>query len=58
MFSAIDDEIVSIDENRNRSKTIPSVFKHIELEADHLSFLVGKNMTYVDQIIEMIEDIQ
>ena len=56
MFSAIEDKIVSIDENRKQAERIPAVFKHVELDADHITFLVGKNMDYMNTVLELMKD--
>ena len=56
MISAKYDRIVNIKDNRIYAEKIPSVYAHIELEADHLSFLVGKNMSYMHHVLAMIDE--
>ena len=56
MFSAIEDKIVSIEENRKRADSIPAVFRHEELDADHITFLVGKNMDYMNTVLDLMKD--
>ena len=50
MISALYDRIVNVDMNRKMAERIPAVEKHYELEADHLTFLAGKDM---DQILSI-----
>jgi len=51
MFSGKYDRIVDINVNRNMSATIEAVVEHNELEADHLSFLTGKDTSYLDRVV-------
>ena len=57
MISGKYDRIVNIKDNREYAESIPSVFSHIEIEGDHLSFLVGKDMGFMKQVLSMLEDI-
>ena len=57
MISAKYDRIVNIKDNQEYAAKIPAVFAHIELEADHLSFLTGKNMSYMQSVLTMLEEV-
>ena len=53
MISSKYDRIVNIEENRRKMKDIEGVYKFMELEdGDHLSFLVGKDMSYMIPVLE------
>ena len=51
MFSGKYDRIVDINVNRNLSAVIGAVVEHNELEADHLSFLTGKDTSYLERVV-------
>ena len=55
MFSGIYDRIVDIETNREYIGSIPSVIEHNEINADHLTFFIGKDTTYFDRVLELIE---
>jgi hypothetical protein len=57
MISGKYDRIVNINDNKEFAEKIPAVFAHIELEADHLSFLVGKNMSFMQNVLTMIDEV-
>ena len=42
MFSGMYDRIVDIETNREYIGSIPSVIEHNEINADHLTFIIGK----------------
>jgi hypothetical protein len=48
MISGLKDKIVNYSENRIWADKIPSVIEHIELNADHLTFLVGKDISFME----------
>ena len=55
MISGKYDRIVNIEENRRRSKQLSNLIEHIELEeGDHLSFLVGKDMGYMTNVLDYL----
>lgn len=56
MFSGKYDKIVNIEENREQAKKIPGVMVLDELEADHLSVLVGKDMSYMMNVLQLLGD--
>lgn len=55
MISGLKDKIVNYSENRIWADKIPSVIEHIELNADHLTFLVGKDISFMEQVIQFIQ---
>ena len=54
MFSGMYDRIVDIETNREYIGSSPSVIEHNEINADHLTFIIGKDMTYFDRVLELI----
>lgn len=54
MFSAKYDRIVQIETNREYASVIPAVIQHFEIEADHISFLVGKDMGYLENVKDIL----
>jgi hypothetical protein len=57
LFSSVYDRVVNVYENRKWAEKIPAVFAHEELEGDHVSFLIGKDMTYMQKVLSMLYDI-
>ena len=55
MFSAKYDRIVQIETNKEYASKIPAVIEHNEVEADHISFLVGKDMSYFERVKEVLD---
>jgi hypothetical protein len=55
MFSAKYDRIVQIETNKEYASKITAVIEHNEVEADHLSFLVGKDMSYFERVKEVLD---
>ena len=53
-YSAIFDRIVSVYENRKWQHKMPSVFSSEELDGDHLSFLIGKDMSFMESVLSMM----
>jgi len=57
MFSGKYDRVVDIRDNRRFAGIIEAVFEHNELEADHLSFLTGRDTkSYLDRVVELIKE--
>lgn len=57
MFSGKYDRVVDIRDNRKYSGLIEAVIEHNELEADHLSFLTGKDTrSYLDRVIRLMKE--
>jgi len=56
MFSGKYDRVVDVKDNRKYAGMIDAVIEHNELEADHLSFLTGKDtITYLDRVIKLLK---
>lgn len=55
MFSGRFDRIVKVEENEEFAEIIPSVIKHEKLNFDHLSFLIGKDMTYMIEVLNLLD---
>ena len=56
MFSGKYDRIVKVDENQEFADIIPTVIKHKQLNFDHLSFLIGKDMTYMIEVLNLLQE--
>ncbi len=56
MFSAKYDKIVNYEENIKWSQKIKGVKSHEILDGDHLSFLCGKDMAFMDQILQILKN--
>lgn len=56
MFSGKYDRIVNVEVNREYAGKIPAVIEHNELEADHLSFLTGSDMSFLDRTLELLDE--
>ena len=54
MFTGKYDRVVSVEKNSKYADIIPGVFSFEVLEADHLSFLIGKDMSYMEKVISML----
>ena len=56
IFAGVGDKIVNIEDVRRVKEGFKGNLKHYqELEGDHLSFFIGKDMTYVDDMITQIK---
>ena len=55
MYSGQNDKIINVSQNKVWSKKIKSVKFHKIVDGDHLSFLCGKQMDYMDEIIDIIK---
>jgi len=56
MFSGKYDRVVDVKDNRKFAGIIGAVIEHNELEADHLSFLTGKDTkSYLDRVIKLLK---
>ena len=56
MFSSKYDKIVNIVDNREYAGRIPAVIEHNELEGDHLTFLLSKDMTWYKRVNELLDE--
>ena len=56
MFSGKYDRIVKVEENQEFADIIPTVIKHKQLNFDHLSFLIGKDMTYMIEVLNLLQE--
>ena len=56
MFSSKYDKIVNIVDNRDFAGRIPAVIEHNELEGDHLTFLLAKDMTWYKRVNELLDE--
>ena len=56
MFSSKYDKIVNIVDNREYAGRIPAVIEHNELEGDHLTFLLSKDMTWYQRVNELLDE--
>ena len=54
MFVATEDVIVSADDNRKIKNQISTVVKFKEIAFDHLSFVRAKDMSYFQDVIDVI----
>lgn len=55
IYAGLQDKLTNIEDVRAAAKQLKSVTLQ-EIDAGHLSFLLGKNMTYVHDIIDKMED--
>ena len=55
IFAGINDKIVNIDDVRTVTSKMENIKNYTEIEGDHLSFFIGKDMSYVDTMIEQIK---
>ena len=49
-FSGKYDRITHVDDNRLYASLIPTVKEHIELEGDHFTFLIGKDIDWFNKV--------
>jgi hypothetical protein len=56
MFVGVKDQIVDIENNRWLRKQLKSLIYYRELEHDHFSFQLAKDMSYFDDVIRLIEE--
>ena len=55
MFVGVQDQIVDVESNRWVKDQLKSLIFYKELEHDHFSFQLAKDMSYFDEVIELIE---
>ena len=55
MFSGKYDRITNVEDNRIYAGTIPAVKEHIELDGDHFTFLIGKDMGWFDRVNQIMD---
>jgi hypothetical protein len=56
MFSSKYDKVVNINDNREYAGRVPAVLEHNELEGDHLTFLLSKDMTWFKRVNELLDE--
>lgn len=56
MFSSKYDKIVNVVDNREYAGRIPAVLEHNEIEGDHLTFLLSKDMTWFQRVNELLDE--
>jgi hypothetical protein len=54
IYAGLDDKIVNIEDVREVKKRLSNIRSYNEIHADHISFFIGKNMTYVDHMVKEI----
>jgi len=54
MFSGKFDRVVNVDDNLEFASQIPTVVKSEALNFDHLSFLIGKDMSYMLEVLNLL----
>ena len=55
-FSGKYDRITHVDDNRRYASLIPTVKEHIELEGDHFTFLIGKDMEWFNKVTHILKN--
>ena len=55
IYAGVKDKIVNIEDNRLVRDQLRTVVNYQELDFDHLSFLLAKNMTYFDDVLKTIK---
>ena len=56
MFSGKYDMVVNVEDNRMYAGRIPAVIEHNELEGDHLTFLLSKDMSWYQRVNELLDN--
>lgn len=56
MFSGKFDRVVNVDDNIEFASQIPTVVKSETLNFDHLSFLIGKDMSYMLEVLNLLQE--
>lgn len=56
MFSTKHDKIVNIADNREYAGRIPAVIEHNELEGDHFTFLLAKDMSWYTRVNDLLDE--
>ena len=56
MFSGKFDRVVNVDDNLEFASQIPTVVKSEALNFDHLSFLIGKDMSYMLEVLNLLQE--
>lgn len=59
MFAGTEDKIVPIGGNRElreffRTETFDPIIEYQEIKADHMTFVLGKDMSYFERVIDLI----
>lgn len=52
IFAGKNDKIVNIDDVRSSTSKMSNIKLYREIDGDHLSYFIGKDMSYVDEMIE------
>jgi surfactin synthase thioesterase subunit len=56
MFTGKFDRVVSVNKNQKYAEKMNAVIHFEVLEADHLSVLIGKDMSYMEKVISLLLD--
>lgn len=56
MFVGIQDQIVDVDSNRWLKSRLNTLVHYTELEHDHFSFQLAKDMSYFEDVMKLIEE--
>ena len=55
LFVGTNDQISDVEDSRKLKDVLGSVISYQEVEYDHLSFLIGKDMSYFDDVLSLIQ---
>eukprot|EP00355_Strombidium_rassoulzadegani_P007391 CAMPEP_0168618152 /NCGR_PEP_ID=MMETSP0449_2-20121227/5922_1 /TAXON_ID=1082188 /ORGANISM="Strombidium rassoulzadegani, Strain ras09" /LENGTH=396 /DNA_ID=CAMNT_0008659013 /DNA_START=769 /DNA_END=1956 /DNA_ORIENTATION=+ len=55
MFTGKYDRVVSVEKNRLFAEMIPAVTYFEEVEADHITFLIGRDMSYMEKVKGLLQ---
>ena len=56
MYVGKKDSIVNIKDNQMVKEQLNTMISYNEYELDHLSFLLAKNMSFFDDVLEKVKD--
>ena len=52
IYAGVQDKIVNIEDVRSIKENMQNIRYYKEIDGDHLSFFIGKDMSYVDDMID------
>lgn len=55
IYAGTKDAIVNIKDNRKVKDQLKTVVNYEELDFDHLSFLLAKNMSFFDSVLDQVK---
>ena len=55
MFVGTNDTLGTVKDNRENKEKLKSLVHYKEVYTDHLSFVLGKNMTYFQEVIQILD---